>query len=144
MSNPAHSFGPDRDPVHVAIYDGDLDQMLRALPLRTKPIHRHLLLQTIVGITYAQRRVPTMRAKCREIAFLHLSEIPGLLPHLIRELRVVPRVTTFQHLATLLAEDGEHDRAIEVCRLALAHGLKDGTKSGYAGRIARIQKMRGD
>ena len=35
---------------------------------------------------------------------------------------------------------GEYERAIEVCQNAIRRGLKDGTKSGFEGRIKRLEK----
>ncbi|MFU8815520.1 MAG: hypothetical protein ACNA7W_09250 [Pseudomonadales bacterium] len=61
------------------------------------------------------------------------KEFPSVAPGL-------PRVPTFQKYATLLTEDGEYGTAIEVCRRAISFGLEDGTKAGYEGRIARIEK----
>lgn len=55
-------------------------------------------------------------------------------------LRVLPRVSTFQQYATLLAERGEFQRAIRVCESAICFGLDDGTKKGYEGQIERIKK----
>ena len=121
---------------------GDLNQMLKALSFRTNPIHRHVLLQNIVQQTYKLRSDSGMRAKCLEMAGLHLSEFPTIAPDLKGDLPSMPRVTTFVHLATVLTEDGEYDRAIEVCRMALRYGTNDGTKGGFEGRIARIEKKR--
>ena len=53
---------------------------------------------------------------------------------------VLPRVSTFQHYAAVLAERGEFERAVHVCEAAIAFGLHDGTKGGYEGRIERIKK----
>lgn len=47
---------------------------------------------------------------------------------------------SFAKLATALAEDGQVDLAIAVCRTAAKLGLGDGTKSGYLGRAERIAK----
>ncbi|MEX2110724.1 MAG: hypothetical protein WD802_08995 [Gemmatimonadaceae bacterium] len=51
-------------------------------------------------------------------------------------------MTTFPKLATVLTEETEYDRAIEVCEFAIAQGLSDGTAGGYSGRIARIRKAK--
>jgi len=83
-----------------------------------------------------------MRAKCLEVAELHLSEFSGIAPALEKDIGAMPRVTTFQNLATVLTEDGDYARAIEVCQMALRFGLEDGTKRGFEGRIAKIEKTR--
>lgn len=128
------------DPVLQAWTSGDLDMMLKALPLQTSVIDRHFLLMGIVTQTYKRRSEVDMAAKCAEVAELHLSEIAEILPGLTSFLGVVPPVGTFQHYATLLTERGDFDRAVAVCETAMAHGLHDGTKSDYPGRIKRIRK----
>ena len=127
------------DAVFHAWTSGDLVQMLSVFEIQTNPIDRHHLLQGIVKATYSRRSEPEMRRICSEVAERHLAEIRRILPVLVRDLGVVPRVTTFQHYSTLLEEDGRFEEAISVCRMALELGLKDGTKSGFEGRIGRIQ-----
>jgi hypothetical protein len=53
---------------------------------------------------------------------------------------ISPRVTTFQHYATILTEDEEYEKAISICEKAIEYGLLDNTASGFEGRIARIRK----
>ena len=53
----------------------------------------------------------------------------------------LPRVTTFQHLATLLThEDGKYDEAVAICKMALSYNLHDRTAGGFESRIDRIRK----
>ena len=132
------------DEVFLAWGSGDLKRMLAATNYSTNPIDRHFLLQEIVKLTYKNRNGPEMRAQCREYAALHIREFSSIRPHLEKEMDgVLPRVSTFQNLATLLTEDGSYTDAIAVCRRALDLGLDDGTKSGYEGRIARIERKKG-
>ncbi|MEL4236995.1 hypothetical protein [Shewanella xiamenensis] len=120
---------------------GDLDKMLKAVKTKTNPIDRHFLLQSIVNITYKQRKTERYRNLCIEYAKLHLQEFPALVPALKEDMDgTLPRITTFQNYSTLLTEDGEFEKAISVCMQAIEYGLHDNTKSGYEGRIARIKK----
>lgn len=74
-------------------------------------------------------------------ARLHVREFPRLVPALKGDFGgSLPRVPTFQNVATVLAEDGAFEEAISVCLDALAHGLQDGTSSGFEGRISRIRR----
>ena len=115
--------------------------MLAALTVPTNLIDRHFLLMGIVNETYRQRQDPTLAAKCAEVSELHLEEFSRIAPALRREMGgVLPRVTTFQHYATLLADEGAFDQAIAVCKLAIEYDLRDNTKSGFLGRIERIRK----
>lgn len=46
----------------------------------------------------------------------------------------------FMQMATMLSDEKKFEQAIEICQLALAHKLTDGTQTGFAGRIKRIEK----
>jgi hypothetical protein len=122
----------------------ELNRMIKDLSTKTNPVDRHFLLQSIVGETYTRRKNTGMRKICKEIGIKHVSEFKNISPALKKEFSgVLPRVTTFKYLATLLTEDGDYDSAIFACKVAISHGLKDGTKSGYEGRIKRIEKKKG-
>jgi len=119
--------------------------MLGVVDCRTDLVTRHFLLQEIVRHTYKHRADPEMRSLCRKYSELHLAEFPMIAAPLRGMIGgFLPRVLTFQNYATVLTEDGEYEKAIEVCQRAISYGLdkdlSDGTKSGYRGRIARIEK----
>jgi hypothetical protein len=131
----------EADAAFMAWTDGDLNRMLEALSVPTNPIDRHFLLMGIVNETYRRRQDEEMAARCAEVSELHLREFAQIAPGLRRDMGgSLPRVTTFQHFATLLTERGEFDRAVAVCEQAIEFGLNDNTKSGFEGRIARIRK----
>ena len=132
----------ETDEAFEAWTSGELSKMMQAAKRKTNPIDRHFLLMTIVGETYKRRSDESARYTCAEYAEKHLEELPSIIPALKKEMGgTLPRITTFQHYATLLAEMGEFERAIAVCRQAIGYGLHDNTKSGYEGRIARIKKQ---
>lgn len=121
--------------------------MLAALDTLTHPVDRHHLLQSIVELTYKERnKNPQMRQRCEQVARIHLTEFPQLVKPLLSQNKdsrgrgFLPRVSTFQHLATLLTEDGRFDEAVEVCGLAIKYDLHDNTKGGFEKRIERIRK----
>lgn len=118
---------------------GNVDLMVVALLTEKSPIDRHFLFQNIVEITYKDRKNSRSRDLCIEYAEMHLAEFKDLSTHLIVQLGSLPRVTSFQYLATIYTEDNRFRKAIEVCNQALDHGLDDGTKSGFEGRIKRIK-----
>jgi len=130
---------------------GDLSLMLAALDTPTHPVDRHFLLQSIVAITYKERkRNPQMRQRCEQVARMHLTEFPDLVTPLLAQNKdsrgrgFLPRVSTFQHLATLLTEDNRFDEALQVCELALKYDLHDNTQGGFEKRIERIRKKQRD
>jgi hypothetical protein len=131
------------DEVCEAWQSGDLKRMLHAMSLKTNPIDRHFLLLSIVEQTYAKRSDPQMREICRSVGETHIQEFGEIVPALKTDFHgIIPRVPTFQHLATVYTEDGNYDQAIEVCKTAIRHGLDDNTKSGFEERITRIERQR--
>lgn len=60
---------------------------------------------------------------CEEMGFKHPREFSNFREPFAVTIRGkedrLPRIPTFQNLATLLAEKGEHEWAIEVCEMAL-------------------------
>ena len=116
--------------------------------LRGLAIDRHYLLLSVVTETYkARSTVPEMRDVCERTAWQHLAEFPKLANALIAQDKEcggtgrLPRVPTFRHLATLLAENGEYDKAVEVCEQAISFGVPNGTEGGFEERVARIQEL---
>lgn len=127
-------------PVFEAWTSSDLEKMLSVLNEKAHPIDRHFLLQGIVSITYRDRKNLKSRKRCKDVAQIHVAEFSGIAPALKSDMKMLPRVSTFQNYATILTEDGEFEEAIKVCQIALEYGLHDGTKSGFEGRIKRIEK----
>jgi len=129
------------DEAFFAWTSGDLDRMVSALAVRTNPVDRHFLLMGIVAATYRKRNDPLARRTCIDVGRMHVAEFPAIAPALRADMGgVLPRVATFAHLATVLAEDGAVAEAIAVCETAILHGLHDGTKADYSGRIERMRK----
>lgn len=129
------------DDAFQAWTSGDLDKMLKATSIKTNLIDRHHLLQSIVAETFKLRKEKKYRMLCIDYAEKHLEELPSILLALKEDLPdMLPRVTTFQNYATVLTENGEFEKAIEVCKKAISYGLNDGTQTGYEGRIERIKK----
>ncbi|XPF94265.1 hypothetical protein ACM9HF_19990 [Colwellia sp. RE-S-Sl-9] len=115
--------------------------MLKAVDSKTNLIDRHFLLLSIVRATYKLRKEEKYRSLCVEYSEKHLQEFPEIAPALKENMGgFLPRVTTFQNYATVLSENNNFDKAIEVCQQALSYGLHDNTKSGFNGRIVRIEK----
>jgi hypothetical protein len=127
------------DAVFIAWTSGDLELMLKVSDFKTNPIDRHFLLQSIVKESYKLRKDEKYRNLCYKFSELHLNEFPSLAKGLKKDMGSLPRVTTFQHFATILTEDLQYIKAIEVCQKAILFGLEDGTKGGYEGRIKKIQ-----
>lgn len=132
----------ETDAVFDAWTSGDIGQMRAALAEKTNLVDRHFLLMSLVDQSYKHRKNdPELEKLCAETSEQHIQEFPEIKPALVKSLDgILPRVTTFQKYATLLTEQNNFDRAIEVCEVAISHGLQDGTKSGFQGRIERIRR----
>ena len=132
----------ETDAVFDAWTSGDLTQMRAALAEKTNLIDRHFLLMSLVDQSYKHRKDgPELENLCKEISEQHIQEFPEIKPALANSLNgILPRVTTFQKYSTLLTEQNNFDRAVEVCEVAISHGLHDGTRGGFEGRIERIKR----
>ena len=131
----------EADDAFHAWTSGSLSEMVDALERKTNPVDRHFLLMSIVEQTYKNRSDDDNAELLQKVAEMHLAEFPKIKPALEKQMDgILPSVTTFQKYATFLTDKGEYENAIEVCEQAIAHGLHDGTKSGFQGRIERIKK----
>lgn len=137
-----HGEPVETDAVFDAWTSGDLAQMRAALSEKTNLVDRHFLLMSLVDQSYRHRKDdPELEKLCAEISEQHIQEFPEIKPALAKSLGgILPRVTTFQKYSTLLTEQNSFDRAVEVCEVAISHGLHDGTKGGFEGRIERIKR----
>jgi DNA polymerase III epsilon subunit family exonuclease len=107
-----------------------------------KILNNHFRLLDNVYETYSERKDPTIRKLCIENCINHINSIDEILPFLKKEFGKYPHIPTFQYFATILSEEGEFDKAIQVCEKAISLGLSDNTKTGFQGRISRIKKKR--
>jgi len=130
----------ESDERHKASTSCDYNQMLKQLHKKGDPVDTHFLYLNLVRWAYGRRKEPEMRALFKKLATEHVEIFSSLRGPLLKEFGSLPHVPTFQHLATVYTEDGEYEKAIEVCEKAIAFGLNDWTKSGYQGRIERIKK----
>lgn len=121
----------------------EVKEPLIALDDEKDPLARHRLYQQITETSYRNRADEGWRAICKTYSARHIKEFSDLQQAVAAANGGnLPQVTTFQNYATLLVEDGKFDQAITVCEQALAFGLDDKTKTGFAGRIERIQKQK--
>ncbi|HBR10547.1 TPA: hypothetical protein DD712_04800 [Candidatus Acetothermia bacterium] len=82
------------------------------------------MLQSIVTATYKLRKDEKYRKLCVEYSEKHLNEFSGIAPALKEDIGGnLPRITTFQHYATVLTEDGKFEKAINICNQAIKYGL---------------------
>ncbi|MDZ7761465.1 MAG: hypothetical protein U5L00_14580 [Desulfovermiculus sp.] len=119
----------------------NIDLMLEALEHETYLIGRHLLFRDIIAQCFPKRNQdPRMREIFLKTAQAHIQEMPRIIPELVDRFGSQPYFFTFSYYSIALTEAMEFDQALEVCRLALAYGAKDGLGVGFEQRIEQIAK----
>jgi hypothetical protein len=155
QSSPVQNEGAVRAPVtsllreknHIKAQEArivnNLDMMIEALEYEENPLDRHLLYRDIIAQTFPKRQHdPKLREIFLNIAEAHIKEMPNIMDELLDRFGSKPYFYTFSYYAIALAEAMEFDQAIEVCKLALAYGAKDGLGIGFERRIEQIGKQK--
>lgn len=120
----------------------EVELQAKALGETEDPLARHRLFQQVVEQCYRSRDEKTARLALLHYARAHIAEFDDIKAPLKKQNGgKLPQVASFKHYAAVLTESGQYDEAIAICKKALDYGLKDGTKSGYQGRIERIEKL---
>ena len=121
-----------------------INSLFNELKTEKDKVKRHFMLMEIVSITYRHREDGALRSLCIKTSEKHLLEFPKIRPFLEKEIGgYLPQIPTFKHYARVLEEQGEFEKAIEVCNMAISLGISDGTKSGYQGTVESIKKRTG-
>jgi hypothetical protein len=119
----------------------DIDKMAVALDRVSDPLSRHQLLSVMMMRVYPERGDADSRKKLYRFGKIYLDEFDRLAPELQKQAAPDPMaVPAFKCLAIAMEEDRRYQEAVDICKLALKWNLDDGTKTGYAGRLARLQK----
>lgn len=120
----------------------EVEVQAAALGETDDPLARHRLYQQIIEQCYRARDDESARLALLHYAKAHIDEFDDISKPLKKQNGgKLPQVATFKHYAAVLTDSGQYDEAIAVCQQALAYGLKDGTKTGYQGRLERIEKL---
>lgn len=53
---------------------------------------------------------------------------------------IPPKIMTFQQLAILYEKQGQYQKALEICELAMSYGLEDTTQGGYPARVEKLHR----
>jgi hypothetical protein len=127
--------------VRVALSSGDTGMMERVLAETKDAILRHRLLTHIVAMHYRMRETSAYRSAFYAFAQQHMKEASSILDALRSTGQPRPeRIDAFKMTAIAMDEDSRYEEAIAVCRAASALDLQDGTKTGFEGRISRLEK----
>ena len=99
--------------------------MLNVIDEPSSVLDRHFLLQQIVKETFRLRDDPAMREVCRRVARRHLADFPRYKRALKRDFGFLPNVSVFEHLARVLAEDGEDEDALRIAQSSIDYDVYD-------------------
>lgn len=105
-------------------------------------VRKHFYLHTIAEYYYKLRDMRSdALKKVEEYCLKDIALYPQYMPLLETEaqLQAKPHVMSFKRLAIMYEKSSRYEDAIKICRQALAYELTDGTKSGYLGRISRLE-----
>jgi hypothetical protein len=119
----------------------DVGEMTAALNHIKTPLDRHHLLSAIIQELYPQRNQPALRSQLYDYGSTYVDEFSRIAPALKATSDTGEiEAPVFKCMAIAMEEDQRYQDALEICRMAVEWDLDDGTKTGYAGRINRINK----
>ena len=111
---------------------------------------KHFLLIKLIDYYYGLRE---MQKDALETCISYCKESIELTPKVLKQMEyqhdeiyerdyefVPPSMPAFKRLAIIYENQQKYDEVIKICEKALELGLRDGTKSGFEGRIERLKK----
>ena len=127
---------PQEEQVAVLLKSGTLDDCITMLTSPLSAPNRQALIHKIIKMTYPRRKESKMRGIFLSHAHSYVDSVKGP--------EAASAISEYIHksLAIVLQEDGKFKEAIALCQKAMELGLDDGTKTGYTGRIERLEKAR--
>ena len=109
---------------------------------KATPVDKHFYLMGAADCYYKQRdsREDAL-ALAEKYHLMDVKLFPQYKGQLVKDMGgILPRIPSFQQLAIMYEKAGRYQDAIDICKLAMNYGLTDTTKSGYAGRLEKLQK----
>ena len=118
----------------------------KRLATESDPWQRHLIYLHEIENAYRNRRISMDdRIKAIDLSTRYIAEFSSLKSSVFENIQENPRIIpVFKMLAIMYEEEEVFDQAIDICKTALAHGIEDGTKTGFEGRIERLMKKQED
>jgi hypothetical protein len=115
-------------------------QLVDAYTEQTQPESQHKCLEEVIAHCYKLRKQTDYRAYGAKLSDNYLK----LFEHLKADAKFKGELKggAFMQLTTLLNDEEEFDAALKVCQQAIDYQLDDGTVTGYAGRLARVEKAK--
>ena len=129
------------DRIDAALASNEPKEMAAQLDKVSDPIDRHRLLTAMITQLYRDRAEKQTREKMYEYGDIYMGEFGKTASALKKSAEDGKMdVPVLKCIAIAMEEDRRYDEAIGICRQAIEWNIDDGTKSGYSGRIERLQK----
>lgn len=101
----------------------------------------HYALNGLLEYYYTNReKSPANADRCIQFCQEDVDLYTQLYPLFIADMGFIPRLPAFQRLAMVYEQQGEYQKAIEVCELGIKHELADGTQGGFKARREKMVK----
>jgi hypothetical protein len=110
----------------------------------TDPEERHRLYTRQIETAYRNRRISEEDLyTAMTLSTQYVEEFDSLKQAVLDTMEETDRIVpVFRMLAIMLEEARAYDQAVDICRQAQAHGIEDGTRTGFEGRIKRLMKKK--
>lgn len=112
-------------------------------------IELHFIFNQFIHLYYRQRNKWTHASRlCKEYCGRDIEIFPEFIEKFItenldgdRDPEKLPLMPSFKRLITIHENNGETQKAINVCRLAVDHHLRDGSEEGFEGMLKRLKEQ---
>ena len=128
--------------ITTAVQAGDKDTINAILENASSVEEKDELYKIVIGQTYYQRKEGNYADLCEAFGLAYVDFFNESFPKLSQRKGYSLYNLGFKYLAIVLAERRKYDQAVVVCQKALSYNLTDKTKTGYEGRLQRINKQR--
>lgn len=140
---PQNADALDADTAAETVVEGSTDEMATAVTQAAAPEspgEELTGLADAVLAAYPNRKDPDQHRVILDAGRKFVEKTRGAARFESDDPDATHRQSVYKMLAITLEEDLELDEALSICRIALEQGLSDGTKTGFAGRIDRLNK----
>lgn len=106
--------------------------IVNALKYEKNTVKRHDIANALIDFYYKKRHdVSGSIKKCEHLCLQNIE--------LIRRKKIKENTESFKRLAIIYEDKQKYNEAIGISKMALKLGLNDGTKSGFEGRIEKLE-----
>ena len=139
----ASKWSDSRAEVTTAAQKGDLASIQSIIEGAGSVEETDELFKIAIGQTYYKRSDEKFADVCETIGLAYMDFFAENFQFLSRRKGYSLHNLGFKYLAIILAEREKFEQAASVCQKAISFNLTDKTKTGYEGRLQRINKRRG-